>query len=146
MPGITDPTEAYFKDGTWGWDGTQWRKLAMVWGYSERYAEIELEEDVSAGDVTLTFSTVPDGEVWVVGVFSAYLFTGSTIDVHFRIVSSAGSQILSIQDTGTAHLTRHAPTPIILSKDDYLQVVFSGCPATANCYANVNGYKMKVAE
>jgi len=29
MSGITDPTEEYFKDGTWAWDGTRWQKLLV---------------------------------------------------------------------------------------------------------------------
>lgn len=29
MSGITDPTEQYFKDGLWGWDGVRWQKLSV---------------------------------------------------------------------------------------------------------------------
>lgn len=37
MPGITDPAEEYFKDGTWGWNETteEWEKVNVVDGHLE---------------------------------------------------------------------------------------------------------------
>jgi len=64
--GPTNPTEQYFKDGQWGWDGTQWRKLALSWGYSDRYAESLTGVSVGPGATYVYGTTVPAGEVWVV--------------------------------------------------------------------------------
>ncbi len=64
MSGITNPAEEYFKDGLWGWDGSVWRKLPMLWGYSDRWAEVQ-DHDMTS-DATYSFDTVavPAGYVY----------------------------------------------------------------------------------
>ena len=66
MPGITDPSEQYFKDGIWGYDSTVWRKLALLFGYSSRLAEAATTVSTGAAD---TFVDIPNplaSEIWIV--------------------------------------------------------------------------------
>lgn len=66
MPGITDPTEAYFKDGQWGWDLTQWRKQPLVFGYSDTLGRDTVNPDLPATAVNVDTGTCPASYVWVV--------------------------------------------------------------------------------
>ena len=45
MSGPTAPAEAHFDKGSWGWDLTQWRKLGLLWGYTDRLAERAFDLD-----------------------------------------------------------------------------------------------------
>lgn len=69
---ITQPTEEYFKDGGWGWDGTRWRKLAVVWGYSDTYAALGSGTASNGGDVTVNLANIPSGYVAKVESILAY--------------------------------------------------------------------------
>lgn len=146
MPGITNPTEAYFKDGIWGWDGTQWRKLSLVWGFSSRYFEAEKSEDVGAGNITLTFSTVPAGEVWVIQGLTAWSKQADVVRVDFYYYVGGTGERMCIKVLGAAYTTVALDTPVTLSYNDHLAAVFMGCVALNDVYAVAWGYKMKVEE
>ena len=144
MP-ITDPTEQYFKDGTWGWDGSQWRKLPIVWGYSDRYAEYLSTNDATAGNNYLTGTLVPVGEVWVVtnllllNVGSATvatqgeLYDGTTGFIVHRVSAPASGAIIEWQGQ------------VYLKAGDRMRATFYSCSLGDNLRATFLGYKMKVA-
>ena len=69
MTGITNPTEEYFKDGLWGWDGTQWRKAGMPLWYSGELSE-NLGGTATGTTYTKYSSTVPAGSVYIVNAIS----------------------------------------------------------------------------
>ena len=83
MSGITDPTEEYFKDGLWGWDGSRWRKLNLLFGYNRPYNDLKGNPDVPAGASDLAGSTVPEDEVWVVCGMAMYVVSASCSLVRF---------------------------------------------------------------
>lgn len=69
--GPVQPTEPYFNKGLWGWSGSQWRKLSLLWGYTDRLAETVAHVKVGGGNYVMAVGTVPAGEVWTVNaVFS----------------------------------------------------------------------------
>jgi len=145
MTGITNPTEEYFKDGTWGWDGTQWRKAGLLWGYSDRYVERAKNESAAAGNNNLEGSTVPAGEVWVVqGVAVVNINTATQCNV-FLMVGGEG-YTLTEQVTLTPFIWyRFAINPVIMKGGDCLRAFFINCQAGDALYMDINGYKMKVA-
>lgn len=69
--GPVQPTEPYYNKGQWGWDGSQWRKLALLWGYSDRLVDESTHTKVGAGGYNLFSTTVPAGEIWSVQLFAA---------------------------------------------------------------------------
>ena len=145
MSGITDPTEEYFKDGCWGWDGTQWRKLGLLWGYSDRYVERAENESAAAGDNSLTSSTVPAGEVWVVqGVIVMNMYT-ATQCCAFLAAGDTGYALTEQVTLAPATCYRFAINPVIMKAGDYLCAIFLNCQAGDDLYMVINGYKMKVA-
>jgi len=101
VTGITNPTEEYFKDGAWGWDGTQWRKLALLWGYTERYAENLGGTKSGDGTYEQSGTVVPSGEVWVVECISLYNHSGAR-----------GAIALQVNDGTTNYAVTRNLTPV----------------------------------
>lgn len=143
--GPTQPTEEYFNRGQWGHDGTRWRKLPVLWGYTDRYAEAEVNLSAATGGNVLIFSTVPTGEVWRV--------TGLTW-VNINTACSAISAILndgsnqysvSVEPVPAANVYKSILVDVTLKAGDNLQIGFYGCVLNDDLYAWAFGYKMAVA-
>jgi len=143
---VTQQTAADLTPGVMGWDGSAWRKLAVLWGYSDRYAEQESQDNVDAGNVTLTFSTVPAGEVWVVSLMSAMAAQDNPAGVNFFANCDGTTHRLEYLAYPTAYLVVSLQTTIVLKEDDYLEVRFDSCSANDDVEAYAMGYKMKIAE
>lgn len=146
MPAITDPNEPYFKDGIWGWIGSVWHKLAMVWGYSDRYLEREMNFNAAAGTDTLTFSVVPAGEVWYIQGICA---TDAITNITYTLIRVNGDGIdlwLHKKLAPAASETAEYHNPVILKENDFIDVYFSGTVAGDDILAWAWGYKMLIAE
>lgn len=143
---ITDPTEAYFKDGQWTWDGTQWRKQPLLFGYSDVYDERISNINVPAGTVTQTFSAVPAGEVWVVTLFTAFPSQGNTTRVLMKMEGTS-THNLHVVPTPPGSTSVYVPvTPIILAATYYLEIVWENAALNDDFRASAMGYKMSILE
>ena len=146
MSGPTDPSEAHFDKGTWGWDGTQWRKLPMVWGYSDRYVEVTLTEDVAAGKNTVNLTVVPAGEVWVIESVQGQ-HGGVAERVDFQVGNATdGYHYLGIETQTAAGLSVFWTGRATLKAGDKVVIVFRNCAEDEDLIASAWGYKMAVAE
>lgn len=142
---ITQPTEEYFKDGGWGWDGTRWRKLPMIWGFTDRLVEGLSGAAVGGGDATVGTTAVPSGEVHSVQTFYfahnagankrvyAYLYNGSTPVYIFDNPACV---------SGTNYMLQFEAC---LEEGDTLEVVCVAPGDGKSVLAGVWGYKMVVA-
>ena len=145
MSGITNPTEQYFKDGVWGWDETAWRKLAMLWGYSDRWAENLGGTKSGAGTYLASTVAVPAGWVYV----AQFAF--------FRNITGVrGNAGIYFYDTVTAYWSCYVVAPVAwipllwngavpLCAGDSLRVTQSTCLDGDVIQAGVWGYKMRVS-
>jgi hypothetical protein len=130
----------------YGWDGSAWRKLPLVWGYSEQYLEIESASGVASGTQSLNLSTVPSGEIWVVSIISAWA-TAATIDrISLRLRDGVDQYVFEEQAYDTAYLTVSARGPFILQEGDSMRATFVNCSGGEDLHAYANGYKMLIAE
>jgi len=146
MLGITNPTEEYFKDGGWGWDGTRWRKLNLTFGYYDRYAERQEAENVPAGTQTYNFAAVPTGEVWVVTAFTAYCSTANPSAIAlYHVATGVGVLLVAQQLPVVAWIVLPLVGTLVLKENDYLRAVFINCVLNDDVHAFAVGYKMKVA-
>ena len=146
MPGITDPAEAYFKDGLWGWDGSVWRKLPLLFGYSESLAQWIRETNATAVEDTLDLGAVPEGEIWVITSASA----------HDRDTNVTKIVIYQQTAEGAHPVVEHFPTAageraifsgwLVLPKDDYLYGEYIGTVLNDNIYVSCTGFKMAIVE
>ena len=144
MTGITNPTEEYFKDGTWGWDGTQWQKLGLIFGYYDRLAGQVVNDNASAGNNTLTGNPVPAGEIHVIQAVSVVDITSNVTRIYLRANAGAISCIIADEYSVTAGHWVIALPNIVMKAGDYLSCIFYDCTAGDDLYLRWWGYKMKV--
>jgi len=127
-----------------GWTGTKHVSLGMLWGYHDRYAEYEESLNVSVGDRSVTFSTVPAGEVWVVESFAAWSAQTDVDAIYLKAHCDGADLSLASRGFTTEHRSVELPNRIILKEGDYLWALFEGCSLNNDIYASANGYKMKI--
>lgn len=144
MP-ITDPSEEYFKDGTWGWNGTDWVKLPIVFGYYERWAEDLGETKSGAGAFVSASTAVPAGEVWVLQCLHVRNETGARGAVTMFLMGgvdwSACAYVVA-PGQGAPVLFQG---PVTLREGDSLYVQQLACQDADVIRSAAWGYKMKVA-
>ena len=144
MSGITDPTEEYFKDGLWGWDGTQWCKLNLLFGYSGPYSEYASNTNLPAGISDLAGSTVPAGEVWVVlGMLGAVTSTTCS-EFRFGFHNGTDRIICKQVQTPTSSKFYDYQGMLILAAGYYALLRVYNATAGDDAYLYAWGYKMKV--
>lgn len=142
--GITDPAQEYFKDGGWGWNGSEWVKLGVVWGYSDAYLERNLVNDCDVGTNWLYGTEVPAGEVWVVS--SAYgrdtnnIVTAFYLGVDLDGVTYTIDHIINL----AANVGHVWSGSIVLPAGARMYGLFLGCTVDDQILATFCGYKMKV--
>lgn len=144
--GITNPAEEYFKDGVWGWDGTVWHKLGLIWGYSAAWAEdlsVAMTSDASfVGDSGVVLAD----EVWIIQHAAFANHTGARGMARIWLMGSAHQTPL----VWTLTPARYEPVvwsgAVTLTVGDYIRMEQQSCLTNDVIYAGVWGYKMKIAE
>ena len=144
MSGITDPTEEFFKDGLWGWDGTQWRKLGLALWFHATYSE-DLSCTASSSTPSVWSSAVPAGYIYVV--------SSASIRNTTRAVERAEIRVYSDTDVATfvsylISLAQYQPIfftgTLILPTGWRILMTMSGCSVGDVIQAGVAGYKVKI--
>lgn len=144
MSGVTDPSEEYFKDGLWGWDGSQWRKLGLLWGFGGVVEEALSNTDLASGVNYLNGTPVPAGEVWVVQNVSMEYDGTAPTRVGITVVGLADH--LTVLDVSDPAAYRWHPWNgvVVLQEGDYMQGFVSGATAGDDLYFRYAGYKMRL--
>jgi len=164
--GPTNPAEQFFRRGLWGWasttwerlyslsnllgvalhgyDGSAWRKLSLLWGYTGVVAEVVSDLDADAGDNTLTIVTVPAGYVYVINAIMTQNQTNAV--AHRHMLATGGTQYAIKEFLAHAAGTWAINDNIsyVLAAGDKAQVQFIACTADDNLLARLWGYKMAV--
>jgi hypothetical protein len=142
---ITDPTEEYFKDGGWGWDRTRWRKLGLVWGYTDRYAESVSAINVDAGTQRAYGTAVPAGEVWQVMTAICYCSTSNPSSWRLGLYHDPDSYFAD-GGAGVVAWTIYASRGgWVMKEGDQAYTQFGSCLAGDDLHAVFLGYKMGIA-
>ena len=142
--GITNPAEQHFERGLWGFDGSVWRKLPMLWGYTDRYAEEKSNLSCTAGANILTFSTVPAGEVWRVTALTWVNVNTACVPIAVQLADGVNTWTVYVEAAGVANVYASRLVDITLKEGDCLRVAFYGCTLNDDIFAWVLGYKMAV--
>jgi len=142
MSGPTDPAEAHFDKGLWGFDGTAWRKLQLLFGYGAGYYERVEVSDAGAGNYTVVGSTVPDDEVWVVN--SAMMFASvaaaSVCEIHVGI--AAARYYLSLTGSLAALSVLQYQGFVVLAPGYHIGAYWEALAASNVKYLTIVGFKM----
>jgi len=144
MP-ITDPSQEYFKDGTWGWNGSAWVKLGIVWNYAGTYRETVSAGNATAGTNYLNGAVVPAGEVWVVQHVQAVDVTSGIASIEARLVNGGYLSSLLADYSPVADHFSVASGGWLMAAGEKLQFRYAGCVLNDNLEGQALGYKMKVA-
>ena len=145
MGGITDPAEEYFKDGIWGWDGSQWRKLGILFGYHSVLTQHISNTDASAGTNTLVTSAVEDNYLWFVQVAGLLDVNTAPSRVFICINRSGVDYPLSDTSTTAANLWLIWNGQVVLSPGDTIKGCFLSCTAGDDLFLRALGYKVSLA-
>jgi len=144
MSGPTQPTEQYFDKGLWGFDGSQWRKLALLWGYTDRLAEQKVNLNADAGTNNLAHTTVPAGQVWKV-TMHVVMNANHAITITLRgVFDGTDMLIYSHGALGAGVWGVSPPLDVTAKAGDILYGAFYACTAGDDLYTNLFGYKMAV--
>ena len=144
MSGITDPTEEYFKDGLWGWDGSRWRKQGLLFGYRATICATISNLEANEGTNFLESEPVPAGELWIIQMVG-----GMNTD------SAFSSLILSIIRSNTGYPVLDQVScaggvwviwtgSIVLAAGDTLKAAFLGCKSGDDIQLKYLGYKVVI--
>lgn len=127
-----------------GWDGSQARKLPLLWGFSDQYVERANFTSTGAAWTYANGTAVPAGEVWVVSCLR-----GRHTDAVARdtiLIAHAGGQDVQIERNAT--LAGYALLPfdgqLTLVAGDYIRVAVASLAIGAAVDGYFFGYKMLV--
>lgn len=168
MGGITNPAEEYFKDGIWGWatnkweklisysgrlytalhgwDGTVWRKLPLVWGYSQRHTSSEFDAAEGAGDANAVIDEVDAGEVWVIEAVAVIHNAAANKDTTAYVSDGVAAIYLLPTADIAPDLWRVWTGRMTLAEGDRVGAFAFAPGAGVKVTLHAWGYKMKIAE
>ena len=144
MAGSTNPSETYFDKGLWGHDGTQWRKLNLLWGYYDRWFEDLGNADAPAGTYSKNCAAVPAGYVYKLEGVAFMNATGARGQAQITANVGGATAFLWIAGAPAALINYTWGTPLTLKAGDYVQVIQYNVIVHDALYAWVWGYKMTV--
>jgi len=144
MSGITDPTEEYFKDGSWGWDGTRWRKLNLTWGVYDRLSQDLGGVVGGAGTYTKASTAVPAGYVHVIYGITFTNNTGARGWITFAATIGGVVLYVARYATPVAVMPYTMLGPFVLLGADVITVSQASCVLNDVITAGIWGYKMQV--
>lgn len=143
---VTQTAAADLTPGVCGWDGTVWRKLPLVFGFSEVYHEQVKDLNATVTSDALTGSAVDPGEIWVVTSVVAYDKNTNITEVHASVSDGATWWPFAQRFPTAAGEYLVWSGMLVLEEGDYIDAGFGGTVAGDDIYLNINGYKMKIAE
>lgn len=144
MSPVANPASEYFKDGSWGWDSTAWRKLPLITGYSDQWAE-DFGWPVEADGPWVGWTAlVPPGYIYVLQCASVCNTSGNRGERYVYFVHGAAF----CKVVHTALPVKDMPDiwrgKILLGERDYVYMTHEDCLAGDVIEAAVWGYKMRV--
>jgi hypothetical protein len=145
MTGPTNPSEVYFDKGLWGFDGTQWRRLNLLFGYYDRYVENLGNTNAPSGTYTKNGTSVPSGQIWVVNCIGFVNATGARGQVALVVVAGGVTCYLKTNPTPTTGVPDIVTGNFVLKSGDYVLVQQYSVVSGDYLIAYALGYKMKVA-
>ena len=144
MSGPTNPTEAYFDKGLWGHDGTQWRRLNLLWGYYDRWT-VRVAVSSTGAENTSAFTTaVPAGYVYVAQSVFAYHSDATARLTLLRLDDNDKRPILEMTPSLAQYTGITAKQAITLKEGDQLECRITYLTPGKSLEISVAGYKMRI--
>jgi len=128
-----------------GWDGSEWQKLGLLFGYNDTYKDYGSNLNLSAGDQDIVLSTVPAGEIWIVTHVGAYMSSTSINIMEIILHTSAHDYVLYSYKPPTSDKWHTESCKVYLNEGNYIKNRLYNCSAGDDGYIYALGYKMKIS-
>jgi len=144
MVGPTNPSEEHFHRGLWGYDGSVWRKLHLLFGFGGIVEESLSYTNLDAGSNWLYGTYVPAGELWIIQ--NAMISYQGTAPTWLEILAAGLGGTITLLAVDSPAVNRGYPWGgnCILQEGDQMAGKVSGATAGDNMYLRYAGYKMKI--
>jgi len=139
----SDPLTA-IQAQAYGYIGSAWQKQGMIWSYADSYIDRQIAANVAAGDVYLSFTIVPEGEVWVITSFTTYSEQGNTTLLYMSFFTATTDYLIKVVNAPEAYVTYSMDGVLILKEGDRLRVRYEDASVGDDFAAFAVGYKMKL--
>lgn len=143
---VKQQTAADLTPGINGWDGSAWRKLSLLWGFSETWIDSASQAASGGGDATATITPLAADYVYVLQVIGVRHDSSSSkaIEIYLRTSSSYTwiAQITAMA-AGVRTITH---TEIALNAGDGIYAKVTAPGDGKSVFVEVWGYKMKSTE
>ena len=130
----------------YSWNGTQWVKNSIPFGFYDVYAESVSNTSLPAGTSSVSLSPVPEGEVWVINSINAFYISSSITSMLIQCIKNKTSIVLS-QPSAIASGEYFGYTGnCVLKTEDKILVTVRGATLNDDLTVVAEGYKMKVTQ
>jgi len=141
---VKQTTPADLTPGVCGWDGSQWRKLTLLFGYTGIYVSSVTNTNLAAGTNTLSDTAVPAGEIHVItNILIRYVGTAPT-QISARITSGGTTVDLYVLRPPVTAISYDRQGWWVLGPDDVLKLVVLGATAGDDATIDIAGFRMKI--
>ena len=141
---ITNPTEIYFKDGLWGHDGTQWRRLNLLWGYYDQWTDRVAVTSTGEENTSAFTTAVPAGYVYVAQSVFGYHADEVARFALLRLDDHDKCPILEMTPSLATYTGITAKQAITLKEGDQLECRITYLTPGKSLEISVAGYKMRI--
>jgi hypothetical protein len=128
-----------------GYDGTNWQKLNLLWGFYDTWIDGGFIKDVPAGTYTKDFGAVPSGEVWIANAIMGLNYNTNPSNVRIGVGTVGPGTLFNWVNSPGANTPVMWSGTIALKATQHLYVQISGCALNDDLNISVVGYKMKVS-
>jgi len=116
----------------------------VPFGFNDVYQEAEFDDDVGSPTTELTFSLVPEGEVWVITQWVAVNEDTRTTNNMLRVETPTAVFNCAARHPDVANHKVGTSVHVVIDFGQRVQVVFEGCSMGDVVRAWISGYKMMV--
>ena len=127
-----------------GYDGTVWRKLPMLWGYTDRYLVSQQNVSDVAATYVVDLPAVDSGEVW--RVLGVGVWRDTVAGQYARLTVAVGVPGTDIEDIDVPAIGRfyNNSRELVLRSGDNIRVQYIASVVGEIVITTAWGYKMKV--
>jgi hypothetical protein len=131
--------------GSFGWDGSQWRKDPIRIGYSDTVQISLSNTSLAAGSNVIDSGAVPAGEIWILTNISLrYTGTVSSVTLTATIYRGAAHYRLFTQDSLVNSKFYGFAGQWVLKEGDVLRFEIASATAGDDAYLNAVGYRVDI--
>ena len=143
MP-ITDPTQEYFKDGSWHWTGSVWVKGGLPFEYASQILGEVIDSNAGTGNNFLAGGAVPPDYIWVITSMCAIDSVSGMSGARLGVLVGAGHNWAAATGALLVRVGFSWAGQLTLVEGDKAEAMFQGCTAGDDLYFYYFGYAMRL--